>query len=160
MYLVAEGLAETDSLVLVGTPGVRLPQSAEVRRRIARVRRMKRISRYMPAPVRRNIEARLARLGSEDYRQAGDMRPILVRVVNEDLRELLPSIALPTLLMWGAKDDAAPLQIGQIMEEAMPGAGLVVFDESGHFPYLDEPAKFSAVIRSFLASMTKKDSAR
>jgi len=141
------------SLILVGTPGIRLPLSGQAKRRIAGVKMARRASRFLPAPLREALADRLSRLGSDDYRNAGDMRAILVRVVNEDLRGLLPMISPQTLLVWGEQDDAAPLPVGKAMERLIPGAGLVVLSKSGHFPYLDEPRAFSAVVHSFLASV-------
>ena len=38
------------------------------------------------------------------------MRQILVNVVNEDLTPLLSNIKNETLLIWGDKDDATPMQ--------------------------------------------------
>ncbi len=153
MHLALQGRIAVGSLVLVGAPGARLPLSKQARRRIARVKFAKRVARVMPAAVRKAVETRMSRLGSADYRNAGAMRPILVRAVNEDLRELLPDIAVPTLLVWGRLDQDTPLEIARIMEGSIPGSGLVVMERSGHFPYLDEPAAFNAVVRSFLVSM-------
>jgi 3-oxoadipate enol-lactonase len=81
------------------------------------------------------------------------MWPILVRVVNEDLRPELPALRVPTLLVWGEHDTAAPPEIAHEMESLIPGSGLVLLPQSAHFPYLDEPRAFSAVLRSFLSSI-------
>jgi pimeloyl-ACP methyl ester carboxylesterase len=153
LYVSLQQPGLVGSLVLVGTPGVRLPASARTKRRIATVKVAKRVARVLPGAIRRAVQSRFERLGSEDYRNAGAMRPILVRVVNEDLRDELARIDVPTLLVWGALDDAAPVQIARIMEGLIPGSGLVVLERSGHFPYLDEPGAFAAVLSSFVASM-------
>ena len=79
------------------------------------------------------------RIASQDYKEAGDLRPILVKVVNEDIGHLLPNVAAPTLLVWGTEDDAAPLAHGRRMEQLIPDAGLVTFEGAGHFAYLDQP---------------------
>lgn len=152
-YLAVGQPVAIGSLVLVGTPGVRLPLSPEAERRIASVKRAKRVARLLPGPLRRSIERRLVSRGSEDYRNAGELRPILVRVVNEDLSPLLPNIQVPTLLLFGANDTATPPEIGRRMEGSIPGSGLVVLERSGHFPYLDEPAAFMRITKSFLESM-------
>jgi len=100
------------------------------------------------APLRRLFEARF---GSTDYRQAGTMRGTLVRVVNEDWRHLLPRIAASTLLIWGDLDEETPLADGQVMEQVIPDAGLVVFPGAGHFSYADDLERFGRVVRHFLA---------
>lgn len=154
VQLALEGTVRVNSLILAGTPGARLPLSEETKRSIARVKRGKKLARMLPGPLRRSIEARYAKLGSEDYRNAsGVMRDILVKTVNEDIRDILPGISVPTLLVFGANDTATPVEIGRIMESQIKGSGLVVMENSGHFAYLDEPAAFNAVARSFLSSI-------
>jgi pimeloyl-ACP methyl ester carboxylesterase len=87
---------------------------------------------------------------SSDYARAeGIMRAVFVKVVNEDIRELLPRIDIPTLLMWGEKDSATPLADGQKMEKLIPESGLVVFKGAGHYPFLEQPAYFYRVLESF-----------
>jgi pimeloyl-ACP methyl ester carboxylesterase len=156
VHMVLQGQVQADALVLIGTPGARLPLTKKAQRRVAFVKSAKRLAHCMPRPFESAVARRLSRLGSDDYRNAGDMRDTLVCVVNEDLKPLLPGIGVPTLLLWGERDEAAPLEIGRIMESSIRGSGLVVFSKSGHFPYIDEPAAFAAVTRSFLASTREK----
>ncbi len=78
------------------------------------------------------------------------MRPIMVKVVNEDLANLLPRIKAPTLLVWGSGDDAVPVAHARKMESLIPDAGLVLFEGAGHFAYLDEPDRFCRIAHHFL----------
>jgi pimeloyl-ACP methyl ester carboxylesterase len=91
-------------------------------------------------------------VGSSDYNAAANpiLRAILVKVVNEDLRHLLPRITAPTLLIWGDQDQDTPLSDGQLMEELIPDAGLVVFEGAGHFAYLDRMDQFCRVVAHFV----------
>lgn len=90
------------------------------------------------------------KFGSDDYRDSqGIMRKIMVKVVNENLRPLLKDIDAPTLLIWGDNDEATPLYMGQIMEKEIKDSGLVVIEDGGHYSYLDNYSKFTAVIKSF-----------
>ncbi|MDE6081997.1 MAG: alpha/beta hydrolase [Muribaculaceae bacterium] len=89
--------------------------------------------------------------GSADYNSASpQMRRILSKVVNEDLKHVMPSITAPTLLIWGENDTATPLSDAKTMERLIPDAGLVSFPGCGHYSFLDNPAQFAAVLRSFL----------
>jgi pimeloyl-ACP methyl ester carboxylesterase len=88
--------------------------------------------------------------GSTDYRQAGNLRPILVRVVNEDLSELLPEISQPTLLIWGENDTATPVYQAKIMEKLLPDANLVILKGAGHYSYLDKFSQFCQFVSRFL----------
>jgi pimeloyl-ACP methyl ester carboxylesterase len=97
------------------------------------------------------IEKVKGKFGSSDYKNASDiMRQVMVKVVNEDLRHLLPKINRPTLLIWGENDQATPVSDGKMMEKLIPDAGLVIFKNAGHFSYLDQFNQFSIVIASFL----------
>ena len=99
-----------------------------------------------------------AKVGSSDYSNASPMmRAILSKVVNEDLKSVMPNIACPTLLIWGANDTATPLADAKIMEKLIPDAGLVSFDGVGHYSFLENPYQFAAVLKSFLSKdMTKQ----
>ncbi|MDD2970859.1 MAG: alpha/beta hydrolase [Lachnospiraceae bacterium] len=88
--------------------------------------------------------------GSADYNSATPiMRETLVKVVNEDLRYLLPEIKVPTLLIWGANDTATPLSDAKIMEQEIPDAGLVVVESTGHFSFLENATLVHSVLQSF-----------
>lgn len=89
-------------------------------------------------------------VGSKDYQQqTGIMRSTLVKVVNEDLRSLLPKILAPTLLIWGENDKDVPLSSARIMEKGIKDAGLVVFKNAGHFSYLDRFTDFCLIVSKF-----------
>jgi pimeloyl-ACP methyl ester carboxylesterase len=59
---------------------------------------------------------------------------------------------LPTWILWGGRDTVIPLTHGARACEAMPGSRLVFFPEAGHFPHEDEPERFVALVREFVAT--------
>lgn len=73
-----------------------------------------------------------------------------------DRREALPRIAVPTLLIAGEGDKAAPLRTMQRMAEAIPGARLVVLPGAGHLGHLEQPAAFNVALTDFLASLPQE----
>ena len=62
--------------------------------------------------------------------------------------------AVPTLLMWGARDSVLPIGHAYQAHAAMPGSRLEVFDDAGHFPFRTDPRRFVAVVEDFLAATT------
>ena len=97
------------------------------------------------------INAWRGKAGSADYRQSSPMmRAVMSICVNEDLKEFMPSIKAPTLLIWGENDTATPLSDAKTMERLIPDAGLVSFPDCGHYSFLDNPGQFRAVLQSFL----------
>ncbi|MGH2746607.1 MAG: alpha/beta fold hydrolase [Actinomycetota bacterium] len=140
-----------DKLILVGSPGIRRAPSMKVRlKRLAS--RVGRAAGALGPPGRALRGALYGRLASQDYRDAGPLRPVLVTVVNEDLAPMMSRIHSPTLLVWGTEDDAVPVAQARAMERIIPDAGLVLFEGAGHFAYLDEPDRFCRVMRHFFGS--------
>jgi pimeloyl-ACP methyl ester carboxylesterase len=92
-----------------------------------------------------------AKKGSADYASSSPiMRGVLSKVVNEDLKHVMPSIKASTLLIWGENDTATPLNDAKTMERLIPDAGLVSFAGCGHYSFLDNPRGFAAVVKEFL----------
>lgn len=61
----------------------------------------------------------------------------------------LREISLPTLVIVGRHDRAIPAKYGRPLAEHIVGARLIEFEESGHFPYEEEPERFKAVVSDF-----------
>ena len=59
---------------------------------------------------------------------------------------------LPLLVVWGAKDAIIPAEHGRAVAEAVPAARLEIFERSGHFPHLTEPARLAAVLSDWVLS--------
>lgn len=97
------------------------------------------------------VENMRKKRGSADYNSATPiMRETLVKVVNEDLTHLLPSIKASSLLIWGTNDTATPLSDGETMERLIPDAGLVRVNGAGHYSFLEAPDLTARVVSSFL----------
>jgi pimeloyl-ACP methyl ester carboxylesterase len=74
---------------------------------------------------------------------------LLLVMAEADLRDVLPTIAVPTLLIWGELDLRSPLSVGQEFEQAIPKAQLVVIPNAGHMSNLERPAPFNDAVREF-----------
>ena len=84
-----------------------------------------------------------------------EFRPVGVRAManalaDADLREILPSIDVPTLLVHGAVDRRAPLTVAEELHARIPGSKLVVVPGSGHMVTLEAPERVNDEVRSFL----------
>lgn len=103
------------------------------------------------------LETLKRHFGSYDYRkQNGIMREILVKVINEDLSNLLTQIDVPTLIIWGEKDDVLPLSHARYIKQLVRNSQLEIIPNAGHFPYLDNLPKVYAVLSKFLNDAYKK----
>jgi hypothetical protein len=58
----------------------------------------------------------------------------------------------PTLIVWGALDTVIPVAHAYAGHAAIPGSRLEIFEQSGHFPHMDEPDRFARALLSFLTT--------
>jgi pimeloyl-ACP methyl ester carboxylesterase len=77
------------------------------------------------------------------------MRTALLVMAEADQRDLLPQIAVPTLLIWGELDARSPLSVARQFEHAVPDAKLVVIPGAGHVSNLEQPELFQNAVREF-----------
>ncbi|WP_064441996.1 alpha/beta fold hydrolase [Hoyosella altamirensis] len=88
---------------------------------------------------------------------AHDVRPhsmahALMLMADTDQRDILPTIAVPTLLIWGDNDARSPLeQVGRQFERTIPGATLAVIPRCGHVSNLECHSEFTRLVRDFCA---------
>ncbi len=57
---------------------------------------------------------------------------------------------LPVLIIWGARDPIIPSHHGESAHQLIPGSQLELFDDVGHLPQLEAPARFVTVLERFL----------
>jgi pimeloyl-ACP methyl ester carboxylesterase len=77
------------------------------------------------------------------------MSTALSVMAEADQRDLLPRIAVPTLLIWGERDARSPLSVARQFEQAIPANELVVIPGAGHVSNLERPEPFNDAVREF-----------
>lgn len=156
IYLTGKMKFNAHKIILIDSAGIKPKRKFK---NILKIYLFKTIKKILQLPLLKNktqglIERARKYFGSDDYKNTnGIMRDILVKVVNQDLRALLPNINAPTLVIWGEHDTATPISDGKVMEKLIPDAGLVILKNAGHFSYLDRINDFNIIIGNFL----KKD---
>ncbi|MGF9877251.1 alpha/beta hydrolase [Bacillus albus] len=70
-----------------------------------------------------------------------------------DLREKLPSIQTKTLIICGRHDVQCPVQYSIEIHEGIRNSIFVTFEESNHYPFLEEAAQFTSTTRTFYKSL-------
>jgi pimeloyl-ACP methyl ester carboxylesterase len=147
-----------DKIIITGGAGVKLPKPLAVQAKLAFVKLLKAPSLLLPGPVGEAYLSSLRgsslwkSLGSSDYKDLSPaMRQTFSSVVNTTFdRKTLQEISREMLLIWGENDTATPLKAGRIMESSIKGAGLSVIKNAGHYPFLDKPKTFAAILHSYL----------
>ena len=76
-------------------------------------------------PNSKELEEKLrGKVGSSDYKASPTVLKDTMKIIlNEDVKELLPNIKAPTLLIWGRYDTATPISDAKTMEKLIPDAG-------------------------------------
>jgi proline iminopeptidase len=69
-----------------------------------------------------------------------------------DQTKSLAAIRAKALIMAGRHDYICPVALSQRLHEGIPESRLVIFEESGHLPWLEEPNAFFAELERFLIS--------
>lgn len=79
----------------------------------------------------------IQKFGSADYKNADPiLRKILVKVVNEDLRIIAPSIQCPVQFVYGEDDTETPPEIGKVLSGLIPNAKLALLKGQDHYSVL------------------------
>jgi len=68
----------------------------------------------------------------------------------EPIREGLPSISAPTLILWGRQDRILPVSQAVDAAGRIPGARLHIFERCGHMPNIEYPEEFNRLVLEFL----------
>lgn len=153
LKMVAEGMVQPPKIVLLDSAGL-IPKKSLKQK--MRAKSFKAIKKVLALPVIKNHSEELLdkarkHYGSADYNAAPEvLRKTLVSLVNTDLRDILPNIKCPTLLIWGEKDTATPLSDAKIIESLIPDAGLCVYENAGHYAFCEQPHKTNAILKSFI----------
>lgn len=92
-------------------------------------------------------------LAAEQLRGAGTAGFLqgLEAVLDYEIRDRLPEIACPTLIVWGASDRLISVRDADVFAELIPGSRKVVFADTGHVSMLERPDEFNALLAEFLA---------
>jgi len=67
-----------------------------------------------------------------------------------DVSRRLVELRCPTLVMAGDRDATVPPAAKRLLQQSIPGAELIVVDDSGHVTPCDQPERFNALLLSFI----------
>jgi len=150
---VGRGLVSPSKIVLIDSAGIKPKRKLSYYIKVAIFKIGKLVLNLLPKTkkVRELKENLRNKVGSSDYKASPTvLKETMKKILKEDLRELLPKIKVPTLLIWGENDTATPIRDAHIMEKLIPDCGLVEYKGAGHFSYLENIHNCNAVLHEFL----------
>jgi len=102
-----------------------------------------------PEAMRASLLATMA-----DASRPTGLRPMLLAMAEADLRGVLPTIGVPTLLLYGERDVRSSPEVAEEMQRSIPGSRLVLLSGAGHQSNVEFPVLFNDAVRSFLIGLT------
>ena len=69
----------------------------------------------------------------------------------EVLLDQLPTLTMPTLVIWGGCDYVLPASQAQAAVDRLPHGRLALFADCGHLPHVECPDRFATVLSEWLA---------
>ena len=69
----------------------------------------------------------------------------------------IEKIKTPTLILWGERDEIAPLRTGYVLNKLMPNSTLKIIEGSGHVPIIDSSSIYLDYLDKFLKDDIKKE---
>jgi pimeloyl-ACP methyl ester carboxylesterase len=156
------------SLVLVSSAGISSEQLQNERLEVA-LRRLEFFTTWLgargnPRTLMRPRYKKIAKFvfehpdqlpGALLYEQAkGSGKPgftdALIACASHPIRDRLAEIRASTLVLWGERDRIVPPRDGDVFAEAIQGARRLVYEDTGHVPQLERPARFNRDVEAFI----------
>lgn len=146
--IAAENQPSLSRLVLVASGGARMDQGKRhIMQFVAKILK----PFFQPGFMHGLRDAIYRLIGAEDYIARPEIKETLMNILNEDIEGLLAKIQAPTLVIWGDKDEMAPLAYGKKMARAIPHARLEVMMGTGHWCFRERPEEFARRVEGFLS---------
>jgi len=73
----------------------------------------------------------------------------------EELGTVFRQLEVPALVIWGAADPFVPVHFAERQREFFPRAHIVILEESGHWPFADDPEAVAGTLIPFLQKQTR-----
>ncbi len=108
------------------------------------------------APLYFHDPSRVLDLGLDSVRFGPQAQAVWNSLEGFDLRPRLKEVQVPTLVVAGAEDRSVTPERAREVADAVPNGSLLVIEESGHYPFVEQPTAFLSGVGEFLGVVKKK----
>ncbi len=139
-YLGRE-LGDAYKVILIDSAGLKSKHKLKYYYRVFKYKIFKGVLKICPnTEMFNNMRKRYVESkGSSDYKNSDEFqKKSMIMVLNEDEGHYLKNIKAKTLIIWGEKDTATPLSMGEIMHKEIKNSELFVIKDGSHYSYLDD----------------------
>ncbi|MBW3593435.1 MAG: alpha/beta hydrolase [Actinobacteria bacterium] len=103
-----------------------------------------------------------ARPARNDAGEARSVRTIFATALRRlpelwaPIAAVLPRISVPTALIWGDRDPFFGVEQGHRTAARIPRASFLVYEQTGHFPHVERPARFASDVEQLLGGVSQR----
>ncbi len=150
IYGVGKRVLKPKKLILLSSAGVRNKKS--LRRKVIRAaaKTAKIPLKLLSSRQRNKLRRKTYEALGSDMLQLPHMEQTYKRIIGEDVQAVARSIKVPTLLVYGTKDESTPAEDGRILSTEIAGSKLEVIEGGGHFLHQEESAVVIKLTLDFL----------
>lgn len=76
--------------------------------------------------------------------------------IRHNMAKDLPSMTVPTCLIWGKNDTVTPPDVAEEFDKLLPNSELYWIDKCGHAPMMERPAEFNELLEPWLTKNFRK----
>jgi pimeloyl-ACP methyl ester carboxylesterase len=73
-----------------------------------------------------------------------------IEIVYAGLRDRLPALTLPALVVWGERDQVVSPRYAEPLRDALPAGRLLSLGEAGHVPMCEQPGELARAVLELL----------
>lgn len=144
-------LGNINKIVLIDSAGIKPKRKISYYFKIYTFKFIKKLLKILPKKFEYLKEKVINKFGSEDYKSSPEvLRQTMNIIINEDQRNIMPNIKVPTLMIWGDKDTDTPISDAREMEKLIANSGVAVLEGTGHFSYLENWPLCKRILDEFL----------
>ena len=148
IYLAANYPERVDKVILCDSAGIKPKKTIKYHTRVFKYKFTKILIKFKILKINA-----LNKYGSTDYKSMPPvMRQTFINVVNENLLKYAKMVTCPVLIVWGKKDIDTPLYMAKRLHKNIKGSGLIVYENAGHYSYIDNFAEFCIVADYFFSN--------
>lgn len=137
MHLAARHVPWLRGVVVIGGHGLRPVRPLGRQLKVWAITRVTKIAGFIDRLFGLGLKAKWAsRFGSADYRSAGSLRDVFVRIVADDVAPLTPQVNVPVILIYGENDTETPPSMAQRYHALLPHSELVILPREDHYSVL------------------------
>jgi pimeloyl-ACP methyl ester carboxylesterase len=141
---------QAGKLVLLASSGIRDAYQPRIKALRLITKTGKLLTKPLPPGIKKRLRTKVYSAVGSDMLVAENLQESFKKVVTDDVRVDAQHIHIPTLLIYGDSDTAAPPSYGEMFQKLIKGSQLHVLPQAGHFVHLDKSAEVANLVEEFL----------